>query len=57
MEELINKNVLKFSFANMVKENLNKLMAEVVSCNEMNTLENKLTTILMKSRGIDEFSL
>ena len=47
----VNRDVLKFSFANRVIEQWNKLPETVVNVNCVNTFKNKLDTFLKAKEG------
>ena len=47
-KDRVNRDVLKYSFANRVIEQWNRLPEEVVSANGINTFKNKLDKYLKK---------
>ena len=47
-KDRVNRDVLKYSFANRVIEQWNRLPEEVVSANGINTFKNKLNKYLKK---------
>ena len=50
-KDRVNRDVLKFSFANRVIEQWNKLPETVVNVNSVNTFKNKLDTFLKAKEG------
>ena len=50
-EDRVNRDVLKFSFANRVIEQWNKLPETVVNVNSVNTFGNKLDKFLKVEKG------
>ena len=50
-KDRVNRDVLKFSFANRVIEGWNKLPETVVNVNSVNTFENKFDQFLKAKEG------
>ena len=50
-KDRVNRDVLKFCFANIVIEQWNKLPETVVNVNSVNTFKNKLDTFLKAKEG------
>jgi len=48
-KDRVNKDVLKFSFANRIIEQWNKLPGTVVNVNNINSFKNKLANILREN--------
>ena len=54
-KERVNRDVLKFSFANRVIEMWNKLPEEIISAKGLNIFKNRLDKYLRKNEGFHEF--
>jgi len=45
-KDIVNRDVLNYSFANMIIEQLNKLPEKVISANSINSFKNKIDKYL-----------
>ena len=53
-KDIINKNVLRYSFANRVFDNWNKITEKVVSANSINSFKTNLDEFLKAKKGVND---
>ena len=55
-KDRVNRDVLKYSFANRIFEQWNRLPEEVISANSINSFKNKVDKYLRVLEGLKEFN-